>query len=300
MTPALRARVAKAFRVRGTGTREVYFRARKVARFFRDGDRRQMLANLGRPRFHIPRADGFLLLAAGTFEETPAIIRDACAALSRFDAAQPPDGKNRKRFLQNVLDASMLTRESPMIRLALREDVLVAVSRYLGVVPFLSNISVFHSDTVDAKLTSSQLYHCDGDDITQLKLWVYCSDVDARSGPLTVLDADATREVQRRTKYQFRQRLTDAQVHAVVGTSHDHPIVGPAGTTAFVDTSRCFHFGSRVQSNAPARLAVMLQYQTPYSFMLPPGGEEALPFRGLVDSSLSPLQRLVLGARLSE
>jgi hypothetical protein len=248
----------------------------------------------------VPREAGFLLLAPGTFEETPAVIADARAALAHYDATQPAQGKNRKRFLLNVLDASTLTRNAPMIRLALREDVLVAVSRYLGVVPFLSNISVFHSDTVDSKLTSSQLYHCDGDDITQLKLWVYCSDVEMRSGPLTVLDADATREVQRRARYQFRQRLTDAQVHAIVGSSRDHPIVGPSGTTAFVDTSRCFHFGSRVQSDAPPRLAVMIQYQTPYSFMLPTGAEDTLPFRHLTDSGLSPLQRLVLGAPVSE
>jgi hypothetical protein len=293
--------MAKAFRVRGSGTREVYFRARKVARFFRDARRRQTLASLGPSRFHVPRATGFLLLAPGTFEETPAVIADARAALAHYDATQPVQGTNRKRFLLSVLDASALTRESSMIRLALREDVLVAVSRYLGVVPFLSNISVFHSDTtVDPKLTSSQLYHCDGDDITQLKLWVYCSDVDMRSGPLTVLDADATREVQRRAKYQFRQRLTDEQVHAIVGSSRDHPIVGPSGTTAFVDTSRCFHFGSRVQSDAPPRLAVMIQYQTPYSFMLPTGAEDTLPFRRLTDAELSPLQRLVLGAPVSE
>src|ERR1044071_8080933 len=101
MTADLSARVAKAFRVRGSGTREVYFRARKVARFFRDAERRQTLAGLGAPRFHVPREAGFLLLAPGTFDETPAIIADARAALVQYDAAQPPQGKNRKRFLQN-------------------------------------------------------------------------------------------------------------------------------------------------------------------------------------------------------
>src|ERR1700752_3658272 len=105
MTPGLQARVAKAFRVRGSGTREVYFRARKVARFFRDAGRRQTLASLGTPRFHVPREAGFLPLAPGTFEETPAVIADARAALVHYDATQPAQGKNRKRFLLNVLDA---------------------------------------------------------------------------------------------------------------------------------------------------------------------------------------------------
>jgi hypothetical protein len=63
----------------------------------------------------------------------------------------------------------------------------------------------------------------------------------------------------------------------------------------FVDTSRCFHFGSRVAPGATPRLAAMIQYQTPYSFMLPAAAETAAPFRRLVNPSLSPIQRLVLG-----
>src|SRR5207253_6831933 len=117
-------------------------------------------------------------------------------------------------------------------RFALRDDVIAAVSQYLGIVPFLTSIQVFHSDTIDGVPTSSQLFHCDGDDVTQVKVFVYCSDVDAASGPLTLLDADATTAVQRATKYWYRHRLTDEQVEQVVGAGHQHAILGPAGTAA--------------------------------------------------------------------
>jgi hypothetical protein len=112
---------------------------------------------------------------------------------------------------------------------------------------------------------------------------------------LTLLDAATTRDVQRRTGYWYRHRLTDEQVQAAVGTPREHVILGPTGTTVFVDTSRCFHFGSRVAAGAPPRLAAMIQYQTPYSFMLPAAAETAAPFRRLANASLSPVQRLVLG-----
>jgi hypothetical protein len=296
MDGEFRTRLTKTFRGRSPRVRQVYHTWRRVERFFRDADRRSALGQLPPTTLHIPHERGFLIIPPGAFGESDHIVREARQALARFDAAAPPAGKNRKRFLQNVLDASSLTRDSATIRFALREDVLAAASEYLRIVPVLTSIQIFHSDTVDGAPTSSQLYHCDGDDVTQVKVFIYCSDVDAASGPLTVLDADATAEVQRTTGYRYRQRLTDDQIECVVGASRHHPILGPAGTMVFVDTSRCFHFGSSVAPDAAPRLAAMIQYQTPYSFMLPADVESALPFRRLVTPSMTPLQRLVLGA----
>lgn len=295
MASTLHARISREFRRRGSGVRRIYFNARRAGRFFKDAPRRSALAALPPTDVHIPSDAGFLVVPEGRFEETPAIVADARGALARFDAAAPPPGKNRKRFLQNVLDASTLTLDSAVIRFALRQDVLAAVSEYLGVVPFLGTIAVYHSDTVEGVPRSSQLFHCDGDDVTQVKIFIYCSHVDAESGPLTVLDAATTRAVQRRTGYQFRDRLSDDQVRQAVSTAKEHVFLGCPGTTVLLDTSRCFHFGSRVAPDAPPRLVTMVQYQTPYSFMLPGDSQAGLPFRRLLNPSLTPLQRLVLG-----
>ena len=291
----LHAQISKAFRVRGDRARHIYVHARRALRFVRDARRRAVLRELSSP-FTIPGTDGFLVLPPASFPEIPAIVADARAALARYDESAPPEGKRRKRFLVNVLDANTLTHESAVVRFALREDVLAAVSRYLGVVPYLGTINMFHSDTVDAAPTSSQLHHCDGDDVTQIKVFIYCSDVDERSGPLTVLSATNSDRVRRSTAYQYRQRLTDQQVNDVLGAGREVPILGPAGTAAFVDTSRCFHFGSRVAPDAPPRLVTMIQYQTPYSFMLPTSAQASLPFRRFLRDGLSPVQQLVLGA----
>jgi hypothetical protein len=295
MSTSLHAKISRAFRVRGESVRQVYFQARRAGNLLHDSARRAALRRLPAPSFSIPEADGYLVVAPGRFDETAGIVSDARAALKAFDAATPPGGKNRKRFLVNVRDAATLTMESPVMRFALRDDVLAAVCGYLGMVPFLSTITVFHSDTVPGDPTSSQLHHCDGDDVTQVKIFVYCSDVDPPSGPLTVLDAASSARVRKAVGYQFRQRLTDQQVAGVLGPGADHAILGPSGTTAFLDTSRCFHYGSRVAPDAPARLVTMIQYQTPYSFMLPRSERASLPFRRLVTPALPPLQRLVLG-----
>ena len=188
-----------------------------------------------------------------------------------------------------VQDPATLTLDSAVMRFALREDVLNAVTRYLGVVPFLSTISVLFSDVVKGAPTSSQLHHCDGDDVTQVKIFIYCSDVDPRSGPLTLLPADDSQRVRRGVGYQYRQRLTDEQVAGVVGSGREVPILGPSGTSVFVDTSRCFHYGSRVAADAPPRLVTMIQYQTPFSFMVPTRAQRALPFHRLIGPRLEPV-----------
>jgi hypothetical protein len=295
VSSGLHARISKAFRVRNDAVRRVYFNARRAERFLRDAPRRAALRALPAAPFTIAPDQGFLVVPPGSFEEVPALVADAHATLARHDASELLDVKNRKRFLVNVLDSATLQADAASVRFALREDVLAAVSRYLGVIPFLSVISVFHSDVVEGVPTSSQLHHCDGDDVTQIKVFVYCSDVGPEAGPLTVLSAEASDRVRRATGYQFRQRLTDQQVHDIVGTGSEHAILGPAGTTVFVDTSRCFHFGSRVNPGAQPRLVTMIQYQTPYSFMLPTSAQATLPFRRLIDRGTSRLQRLVLG-----
>jgi hypothetical protein len=290
----LSERMTKAIRVRGDAARWVFHAGRRAGRFLRDRPRRAALRDLRPGALEIASRDGFLVLPPGSFEEVPAIVADARAALARFDASASL-GASQKRFLVNVLDRDALDAQSAVIRLALREDVVAAVSRYLGIVPRLGTISVFFSDTVEGTPKSSQLHHCDGDDVTQVKIFIYCSDVDPASGPLTVLGAENSARVRRATRYQYRQRLTDEQVAGVLGGNREHAILGPSGTTAFVDTSRCLHYGSRVAPGAPPRLVTMIQYQTPYGFISPDGPDGKGLFARLDHPSLSPLQRLVLG-----
>ncbi|HEY5616822.1 MAG TPA: hypothetical protein VIK60_02700 [Vicinamibacterales bacterium] len=67
------------------------------------------------------------------------------------------------------------------------------------------------------------------------------------------------------------------------------------GTVCFVDTTQCFHFGSRVKHGVAPRLVTMIQYLTPSSFMLPRDHRAGSPYRHLATPDRSRSQRLVLG-----
>jgi hypothetical protein len=130
-----------------------------------------------------------------------------------------------------------------------------------------------------------------------VKVWVYCSDVGPESGPLTVLDASASDALADAIGYDFDEgyRVPDEQVSSFVGEHGVTPLEGPAGTVALVDTSRCFHFGSRVRPGAPPRRMVLFQYLTPYAFEFTSDHREQAALRHLADGA-GLREQLVLGA----
>jgi hypothetical protein len=85
-------------------------------------------------------------------------------------------------------------------------------------------------------------------------------------------------------------------VFDAVGDRDRHLMVGAAGTVAFVDTSRCFHYGSRVNAGAPSRLVAVFQYLSPFSFRVSRDRKRATPYHYAAGSKATDLQKLVLGA----
>ena len=248
----------------------------------------------GEADFAIPPGRGFSVHAPDRFPESLEIVEVARQRLAEVGADTIRE--RGKPFMIPMLDQQSLTRESPLVRLALRDEVLRAVTAYLRVAPILSSIDVYYSRSVDRELMSSQLLHCDGDDTRQIKIFVLCTTVEPASGPLMIMDADDSEALRRTLGYEYRNRVTDEEARAAMGTLELTALEGEPGTTCLVDTSRCFHYGSRLESADEGRLVAMIQYLTPYSFMLPRDYRRAAPYRQLATGSSGRLERLVLGA----
>ena len=86
----LHTRITREFRRRGPAVRQLYVNARRAARFFKDAPRRSAFSRLPATGLVLPADAGFLVVPPGQFEETPAVVSDAHAALQRFDASAPP------------------------------------------------------------------------------------------------------------------------------------------------------------------------------------------------------------------
>jgi hypothetical protein len=245
----------------------------------------------------IPQDAGYAVFSSGRFEEASEIAR---LAQDRIRAVKPDALEwERPQVRWGLLDAAALTLDSPYLRLSLRAEIISAVSDYLGAVPVLWSVDVWYSRPVARAPGDSQLFHCDWDAPSQVKLFVHCSDVDDTNGPLVLIDARTSERVREQLRYSYGAadgRVSDEAMNAVAGTNGRASIVGPAGTVALLDTSRCFHYGSRVAEGAAPRIVAMFQYLTPAAFALPLNYRKRAPLRGLTSPSLSKIQRLVLGA----
>jgi hypothetical protein len=247
--------------------------------------------------FTIRRDTGFVVFPPERFPEAAEIVAATRHLGVNVDLTRPGLSKKaRAGFMVPMLDPATLDLSSPLLRFVTRPDIIAAVSDYLGMVPVLSHLNVYYSSANGNEHRQSQLFHCDADATSQIKIFLLCTEVTPAQGPLTLLDARTSDAVRQRLGYHFGRKVKDRQVAPVADESSHHPVLGPPGTTCFVDTTRCFHFGSRVDAGALPRLVVMVQYLTPGSFMLPRDHRAGAPFRHLATPGLTRAQRLVLGA----
>ena len=250
-----------------------------------------------RAEWEIPREKGFRIFPPGTFPETEELMQTAREVVAR--ATRDRAKSNKSQILQRLLDMKQLTLDSPHVKFGLREDILDAITVYLGIAPVLEDIDIWNSISVGSDTwDNSQLWHCDSIDLTQIKIFLYSNDVGADSGPLTVVSADASKRVRDALDYKYigEARVPDEEINKLVSGEEIQPITGPAGTCVFVDTSRCFHYGSRVREGASSRIITLYQYLSPTAFVFPIDYRRKAPLRRLAAPQLSPLQRAVLGA----
>lgn len=285
------------FRVGTDAVRQAYRRDRAVT-LADDMEKRRRAAAMSAKdaAVSIARDQGFYV-CPGRGPDVDDVVADARAVLRAVDVERKKETAN-KPFMVRLVDMDELTLSSPLMRFGLRPDVVGAVANYLGVVPILQYVNVMYSSHAGADPAKSQLYHCDSDEAEQVKIFILCEEVTSASGPLTFLDAASSQVVRDRVNYQYKTRLTDAQVRDALGAPPaEIALTGPPGTTAFIDTSRCLHYGSRFVDPSARRVVVMLQYVTPLAFILPDDFKAGARFRHLATAQHDPLTSMVLGAQ---
>lgn len=247
---------------------------------------------------HIPIEEGYMRLPAGTLADlTGPVVASGNALIDDIGHMCLIEHGGKSDFIaRGFLPESALTLDSPYFRLALDARIVGPIAAYLGVVPVLTELDVWYSVHQPNAHKRSQLWHMDSDDTTIIKLWVHLNSVDERSGPLTAFNAADSEALAELLSYNYadRYRVSDERVNEIFGPEHRISFQGPAGAVDFIDTCRCFHFGSRVSADGEPRRLLMVEYQTPYAFEFANHRKEAR-YRGLASRASTNLQRLLLG-----
>ena len=222
----------------------------------------------------LDRRDGYVMLPPGSVANTDDIIAISLALFEekqrQAEAEAAAAGKSKKwAFLRSTLTNQDLARNPKLIDFALSDSLLSLVTNYLGTIPHLNRIDLLYSvNHGGEEAISSQIYHLDPEGTRQAKLFMNLRDVGAAEGPFTFIPASETTRIVNSIKKSrpaetemAAGRYLDEELAAVGGLDRAISVEGPKGSAGLVDTSRCLHFGSRVQPGT-YRLCLYIQYCT--------------------------------------
>lgn len=214
----------------------------------------------GKPRNIIK--DGWAIDRSGAFpylDETLAaagrLIEDRAGVDRRGTPLAQQD------YLFHLNDVADLEQHPGLLLFPTSSDVLATVAQYMELIPVLSltqpkGVRLFESTdrfNENPAFTGSQLFHRDIHDFPLVYAIVLVSDITEENGPWCFLPASASEDASRALNYQARgapYRVTDERMYQIVDPAARIDFTGKRGDVLFLDSSRCFHYGSR-KANVP-------------------------------------------------
>ena len=246
-------------------------------------------------QYTIPEEKGFKVIKDHQYPEVPELIKDATKIVTENDVEALRINK-KTQLLTGLLKKNTLTPDSPYVQFALRKDILATVANYLGVMPVVNRIDVWYSQA-SPEVADTQMHHLDWEAKRQVKLFLYVTDVVEETGPFVAMAAKDSETIQKKINYKFGQNIPDEVIDNALADREEMVGIADKGTMIFVDTSRCFHYGSRVQNKATYRTVILLQYLRPQSYAFSLDYKKNSPYRFLATNDMPEYQRLALGAQ---
>lgn len=211
------------------------------------------------PQTRMTRDKGYLLLDDNTIPELSAFIASGQRIYEqkKGQIAIPPGEP-----FTNILTAEEFRADEALWALAVSPTLIGILSDYLGSIPRLRYVQIWYSEPVDTPF-ESMLYHLDRPYFGHLGLCINLIDTTAHQGPFTFLPRSATSQLRKAISYDHRYslgkgRISDQEIASHVSANEIVSLIGPAGSAGIVDTSNCFHLGSRCESGV--RVMAQLRY----------------------------------------
>ena len=181
--------------------------------------------------------------------------------------------KQRNDSLNTIMKSEDFNEKSDAFKFVTSDFILKVVSKYLGYIPLLTHISVWWSPNDKIYEQSSQFYHLDHEDYRQIKGFLFLKDIDEESGPLHAISSNQSLIIQKEISYNMQsqnKRIQDSTISELNKKNKNKFVtkefLGKKGDLLLMDTSKCFHFGSR--KSTKERLILSFQFITPFAYQL--------------------------------
>ncbi|WP_158643526.1 phytanoyl-CoA dioxygenase family protein [Ketobacter alkanivorans] len=242
----------------------------------------------------VPHDKGFLVVDNGDVFNCNEVIKFSLNTCKNCG----PNVCSEKDYLNTgLVPYDQIGIDHPLLKFALDENILSIATEYFQAVPLLVNLGVWRSSFSPEQASGSQLFHCDNLDTTQLKVFIYATDVSINDGPLTLIDATKSSALRKKLNYKWttkRYRVSDQEVEDTIGSSCIKTLTAPKGTMVFGDTSRCFHYGSRVTKLGKERIVAVAHYASSLALARPEAFVSGLPMAHLKNKVSNEVHRYVL------
>ncbi|MGH7850385.1 MAG: hypothetical protein ACREOP_08815 [Thermodesulfobacteriota bacterium] len=201
--------------------------------------------------------DGWVIDTSGRLPYLEELIRESAEIIDERGGEKHQFYK--RPFFQDLFTEDYFSRCPSILNFATSSDVLTTVCGYMGFIPTLSysqpyGVRLIESwskfdDTPDAPPRESQLFHLDYHDKPMVYAIVVLREVTMERGPFCFLPKSVSARAEIGLgDYHTRKgghRVTDGNIYSVVPEGELIRLCYPAGTVLFLDSSACFHYGSR-------------------------------------------------------
>ena len=186
-----------------------------------------------------------------------AAAEEARARYERPRAPVEAEAGSKATFLTKLASGSFAASD-PFARLALHPSALALANAYLGLRSTLRAIDLWLTVPTPGPAIQTQLWHRDADDVVNVKMFVYFTDVTRGAGPLCYAAGTHPLGSRRRVPEHDEQgRSTDEQLATVVPQREWIFCEGAPGTVVFTDTCG---YHKQVKPATDERLLLVSQY----------------------------------------
>jgi Phytanoyl-CoA dioxygenase (PhyH) len=241
------------------------------------------------------RSDGVVITDFATvfgdttlFDEAALEVRRRYERVAHADPAA--EAGSKATFLTKLGDESYSIGH-PFARIALDSRALAVANGYLKLRSTLRALDVWHTHPTPGPAIQTQLWHRDGDDVVNVKMFVYFTDVTLGAGPLCYARGTHPYGSRRELPEGDEQaRSTDEQLREVAPEDEWTLCEGRPGTVVFADTCG---YHKQVKPESDERMLLVAHYVSGTPFV-----PRVVELTGVDESSLGDDQYVAVFDRV--
>ena len=219
------------------------------------------------------KMNGYVSLKNSNTEETKKVLSITKELFSKEEVKEKLFNLDQKKnFLRNSSIDLKKKENYPFINFLFTNNLVNILLDYFNNRPILKEVTLLYSENKNFEKGRSQEFHMDGDDQKQIKLRLNIYDINHENGPLTVINKNNSKQIfnyllKKKIIKKKSTKVDDKSIFSTFNDIEPETLIGKEGSVDMVDTSNCYHYGSR--PGIKSRLILEYQFLTPFSYNLP-------------------------------